>query len=140
MTARCHPWLVVLAACGQRSPKQPPPPPAEERAAILASEITASGAHLVAIDEHGDRRFVAIADPIAPALDTNPNVSPDGRWVVFESSRARALDQKSLWIAKVGIEQTPARLTTGEWVDAHPTWTRDGSAIVFASTRDGGDF
>lgn len=32
------------------------------------------------------------------------------------------------------------RLTEGAWIDAHPTWTRDGTAIVFASTRDGGDF
>ena len=140
MTARVRFLLVVLAACGHPPHAPPPTPPPEERAAILASEITASGVHLVAIDEHGDRRFVAVADSATTALDTNPVVSPDGRWVVFESTRERALDQKSLWIAKVGVEQPAARLTTGTWIDAHPAWTRDGSAIVFASTRDGGDF
>jgi Tol biopolymer transport system component len=59
---------------------------------------------------------------------------------VFASSRDRTLDQTSLWIAPVGPEATPVRLTEGAWIDGHPTWTRDGKAIVFASTRDGGDF
>ena len=136
-------WLVVLAACGHRPPRSSAPPSAEEdRVAILASEITATSARLVAIDERGDRRFVAIAEPSATAFDTNPAVSPDGRWVVFESTRGftEAQPGKSLWIARVGVEQIPVRLTTGAWYDTHACWTRDGSAIVFASTRAGGDF
>ena len=48
-------WLVVLAACGH-APKPPVPPPAQDHIAILASEITATSARLVAIDEHGDRQ------------------------------------------------------------------------------------
>ena len=71
----------------------------------------------------------------------NPAVSPDGQWIVFASTRDRTDDQTSLWLAKVGVEVTPTRLTNVAAIDAHPIWTRDGRAIVFASTRgDGGDF
>jgi Tol biopolymer transport system component len=106
----------------------------------VASERGPSGARLVAIDERGDRQFSLIAPPRQIARDTHPAISPDGTWIVFASSRDRLLSETSLWIAKLGVEQAPAKLTNGPSIDAHPTWTTDGSAIIFASTRDGGDF
>jgi Tol biopolymer transport system component len=33
---------------------------------------------------------------------------------------------------------TVKRLTTSKWFDADPTWSPDGSRIVFASARAGG--
>jgi Tol biopolymer transport system component len=59
---------------------------------------------------------------------------------VFASSRERTIDTTSLWIARLGEDAAPTRLTGGDAIDSHPIWTRDGHAIVFASTRDGGDF
>jgi Tol biopolymer transport system component len=59
---------------------------------------------------------------------------------VFASSRDRSIDTTSLWIAPLVADALPVRLTTGDAIDSHPAWTRDGRAIVFASTRDGGDF
>lgn len=107
----------------------------------MASERGPSGARLVAIDEHGDRQFALIRPPDhGTTRDTNPAISPDGAWIVFASSRDRAMSETSLWIARVGVEQTPVRLTDGPAIDAHPTWATDGSAIIFSSTRDGGDF
>lgn len=106
----------------------------------MASERAPSGVRLVAIDEHGDRQFSLVLPPARIARDTHPAISPDGRWIVFASSRERPLSETSLWIAPVGIEQAPTRLTDGPAIDAHPAWTPNGSAIVFASTRDGGDF
>jgi Tol biopolymer transport system component len=67
-------------------------------------------------------------------------VSPDGAWLVFASSRERALDETSLWIAPLRKDAIPVRLTDGIGVESHPVWNRDGKSIVFASTRDGGDF
>lgn len=131
--------LVALASCGARPHPTPPVPP-DDRVAIIAAERGPRGARLVAIDEHGDRKHVLLAEAPGTARDTNPAVSPDGRWLVFASSRERTLDQTSLWIAAIGVERAPVRLTTGDAIDSHPTWTRDGGAIVFASTRDGGDF
>ena len=74
------------------------------------------------------------------ARDTHPAISPDGALVVFASSRDRPLDETSLWIAPLGIETVPERLTTGLAIDSHPTWARDGKSIVFASTRGGSGF
>lgn len=128
----------MLGACGVRPPAAPSAEP--DRFAIIASERGPSGPRLVAIDEQGDRRFALLAPPASTARDSHPALSPDGTWLVFASSRGRPLAETSLWIARVGVEATPVRLTDGAWIDAHPVWTRDGKAIVFASTRDGGDF
>jgi len=129
----------VIASCGPRplpAPSVAPP----DRVAIVCAERGPSGARLVAVDEHGDRRHVMIAEPTGVVRDMNPAVSPDGQWIVFASSRERTLAETSLWIAPVGVEVVPIRLTSGSSIESHPAWTRDGTAIVFASTREGGDF
>lgn len=134
----------LVAGCGPRPAPAPPaePDPDPDRIAIVASERGPNGARLVAIDEHGDRRFELVAPvPAGVVRDVNPAISPDGGWIAFASTRERAAeDQTSLWIAPLGVERAPVRLTRGAWIDSHPAWTRDGRAIVFASTRDGGDF
>lgn len=141
MTARLF-WstLVAIASCGPRPAPVLPAPPRESPVAIVCAERGPSGARLVAVDEHGDRQHVLISEPASVVRDTNPAVSPDGKWIVFASSRDRSLAETSLWIAPVGVEVTPVRLTSGPSIESHPVWTRDGAAIVFASTRDGGDF
>ncbi len=132
--------LLVLASCGARPSPAAPPPAPEDRVAFIASERGPGGAQLVAIDARGDRQHGLLAMPRELARDTNPTLSPDATWVVFASSRDRSLDQTSLWIAAVGVEVAPVRLTTGPSIESHPTWTPDGTAIVYASTREGGDF
>ncbi|HEX3762444.1 MAG TPA: hypothetical protein VHW23_27270 [Kofleriaceae bacterium] len=128
-------FVAGLAACGARSVPASPP---NDRIAIVASERSAGGVRLVAVDEHGDRQFEVVQPAAGVVRDVNPAVSPDGTWLVFASSRGRAFDQTSLWIAPLGVAKPPRRLTDGPAIDAHPTWTPDGRAIVFASTRDGG--
>lgn len=128
--------VAAFGGCARRVPATPP----SDRIAIVASERSADGARLVAIDEHGDRQFELVQPAIRLCRDANPAVSPDGKWLVFASSRERALDQTSLWLAPLGAAMPPRRLTDGPGIDAHPVWTPDGAAIVFASTRDGGEF
>lgn len=128
--------------CGSRPPPPLPAPPAE-RIAIVAAERGPRGARLVAIDERGDRRFELVAAvPAGGPLvrDTHPAISPDGRWLVFASTRERRDDATSLWLAPLAPGAVPRRLTTGAATDSHPAWTADGSAIIFASTRARGDF
>jgi Tol biopolymer transport system component len=128
----------AAAGCGQKpATKQPA---ARDRIAIVAAERGPQGARLVAIDERGDRQFDLLEVPASLARDSHPALSPDGRWVVFASSRGRPLDETSLWIAPLGPSASPRRLTADSGIESHPTWLRDGSAIVFASTRAGGDF
>jgi dipeptidyl aminopeptidase/acylaminoacyl peptidase len=129
-------WLALACGCAL---KPATPSNAQAPIAIVASEQGPRGIRLVAIDEHGDRRFELVVPPQTMTQDKNPAVSPDGRWLVFASTRERA-DGTSLWIAPLAASATPRRLTTSDAIDAHPVWTPDGSAIVFASTRDGGEY
>ncbi len=131
--------MLAATACGAR-PGPVETPSSGDRVAIIASERGPQGARLVAIDEHGDRQFALIVPARGTVRDTNPAGSPDGRWVVFASSRERPIGETSLWIAPVAEEAVPVRLTTGPSIESHPTWTPDGTAIVFASTRQGPDF
>ena len=138
-------FACMIGACGPR----PSPPTSANRAdrlAIVAAERGPNGVRLVSIDEHGDRLFEILQPASALARDTNPAISPDCQWVVFASSRERSLDTMSLtrlWIARLAPEAVPVRITGDDahdrTIDSHPAWTRDGRAIVFASTR-AGDF
>ena len=103
------------------------------------SERGDHGAWLVAVDERGDRQFQLVRPADSLARDTNPTVSPDGRWLVFASSRGRTIGT-SLWIAPLAPDAVPRPLTAGAAIESHPTWTPDGRAIVFESTRERGDF
>jgi Tol biopolymer transport system component len=129
--------IVASCACGSRHVAEPKAP---DRIAIVCAERGSQGARLVVLDERGDRQFDLVRPADALVRDTHPVVSPDGKWLVFASSRARPLDETSLWIAPLVAGAEPTRLTTGTAIDSHPVWTRDGRAIVFASTREGGDF
>lgn len=70
---------------------------------------------------------------------SDPQPSPDGRWVVFGLS---ALDKEGnrrrsdLWM--VGVDGTgPRRLTTHPASEFNHRWAPDGSAVFFLSTRSG---
>ncbi len=131
--------LLALAACSTPPSGAVEKPLTETRAPIVVTERTAgAGGRLVAIDETGDRLFEVVAAPPSLIRDTNPSISPDGKWIVFASSRGRTeVEKTSLWLAPLGVEVTPIQISSGPAVDTHPTWTRDGSSIVFASTRAG---
>jgi Tol biopolymer transport system component len=107
---------------------------------IVVSERGPIGARLVALDERGDRQFDLVRPATSLARDSHPAISPDGKWVVFASSRERTLDETSLWIAPLEPDAVPRRLTQGPGLDTHPAWMPDGGAIVFASTRDRGNY
>lgn len=128
-----------LAGCSAPSPGGVESPVAQTRAPLVVAERGPSGGRLVAIDETGDRLFDVVAVPAAIIRDTNPAISPDGKWLVFASSRGRGIEETSLWLAPLGVEVAPTQITrpAGKAVDTHPAWSRDGGAIVFASTRAG---
>jgi Tol biopolymer transport system component len=100
------------------------------------------GTRLVVLDEHGDRVCELVQPATSPARDMSPAISPDGRWVLFASSRGRTLAETSLWIARLEPRAVARQLTEGDWIDAQPTWfpDGDGNAIAFASTRTRGNF
>lgn len=63
-----------------------------------------------------------------------PDISPDGRKIVYSSYLGRAWHQ--LWVIPVdGGEAFP--LTYGDFDNTNPRWSWDGHAIAFISNRDG---
>ncbi|MEO8554256.1 MAG: hypothetical protein ABI678_29975, partial [Kofleriaceae bacterium] len=106
----------------------------------MLTERGEQGLHLVGVDESGDRRFELVRAADGKTRDQDPAISPDGRWVVFASSRGRGFSETSLWIAPVQPDAIATPLTRGTWIDAHPTWRPDASGIVFDSTRTGGEY
>ncbi|MEO8844424.1 MAG: hypothetical protein ABI591_22870 [Kofleriaceae bacterium] len=111
-----------------------------DRVAIVVAERGDHGIHLVGIDEHGDRQFELVRASDDQARDSNPAISPDGKWIVFASSRGRAIEETHVWIARAIPDALAVPLTHGAGIDSHPVWRPDGRGIVFDSTRAHGDF
>jgi TolB protein len=110
-------------------------------ARMIVTERWRDGGRLIIVDETGDRLAPLLVPGEAAdgtlAVDEHPAFSPDGRWVVFASSRERDDRHTSLWIAEARPDAVPRRLTTGTFADVDPTWTPRGDAVVFASDRSG---
>ena len=71
-------------------------------------------------------------------------ISPDGKNIVFQSSRQRRDDEKpsaqwsELWMVSASGGQ-PYRFTYSDKSDRTPRWSPDGKQIAFISTRGEGD-
>ena len=66
-------------------------------------------------------------------MDQQPSVSPDGRYVVFQSNRSGG---PNIWRMDAD-GANPKQLTEGSYYDAAPICTPDGRSVVFMSLRSG---
>ncbi len=71
-----------------------------------------------------------------------PDLSPDGRWIVFQARPAPVSDLEQLFVAPAdeNVPVAPSRwiaLTDLQNFDAGPRWSRDGKMVYFTSNRDG---
>ncbi len=66
---------------------------------------------------------------------SNPDVSPDGQWVVFSMAAGRSRHLFMMRTDGSGLVQ----LTDDRSIDAQPSWSPDGKWIVFTSNRGGAD-
>ncbi len=78
-------------------------------------------------------------DALAVRTSSDPQVSPDGRrivWVVSGLNADSSAFQSDLWIVELGHEMQPARALThsnaSEW---SPRWAPDGESIAFLCDR-----
>jgi Tol biopolymer transport system component len=71
-----------------------------------------------------------------PGYDYQPDVSPDGRWVVYAKYDGNSIELCLLDLAHGGSEP----LTRDDAVNLEPRWSPDGTRIVYVSTAMGGRF
>jgi len=67
-------------------------------------------------------------------LQTDPALSPDGRFLAFASDRSGNFD---IWVQPVA-GGNPVQITNEPDADTQPAWSPDGSTIVFRSEATGG--
>ena len=84
-------------------------------------------------------RRLSAEDVFNLELATGPQISPDGRRIVYVRQFADISADKrrsNLWIINSdGSDHRP--LTTGNFSDAAPRWSSDGTQIAYLSDRDG---
>ena len=95
-----------------------------------------------------EKKTAAAADALkAPTIDQslemkgafNPQISPDGKRVVYEVSRTNWEDntfERDLWVVDVSTDESHA-LTTAKKSSTNAEWSRDGKWIAFLSDRPG---
>jgi serine/threonine-protein kinase len=77
----------------------------------------------------GGARAITVGNQTVESMD----VSPDGRWLIFDSNRSGNYD---IWRMPTDGGE-PVQLTTDPSSDFAPRWSRDGRAIAFHSLRHG---
>ena len=86
---------------------------------------------LVWVDRNGKEQPI----PLEPRAYEQPRLSPDGtRAAMFITDQ-----ENDIWVWDT-VRTTLDRLTTGLGSDYYPVWTRDGSRLVFASSRPDGQY
>jgi len=84
-------------------------------------------------------RAITFDDLIAVDRVSDPEVSPDGKWVAYvvtDFDKEANTSNADVWMVSIETGET-RRLTTSEEYDGHPRWSPDGSRIAFISSRGG---
>jgi dipeptidyl aminopeptidase/acylaminoacyl peptidase len=86
------------------------------------------------------KRAIAFEDFIALKGVSDPQLSPDGKWVAYTVGAASLQENRGIsriWVAEVGTGRS-RQLTGGPGSDRQPRWSPDGKTLAFISTREGG--
>jgi len=105
---------------------------------ILALTLPASLFPLPAL--FAQKRAITVDDYLALKNVGDPQVSPDGKWVVYTVGTISLQDNKStsrLWLANVATGAA-RELSQGAGSDRSPRWSPDGRMIAFLSGREHG--
>src|SRR5690606_5848652 len=124
-----HALFVVAAAVLAAAPLQAQSTRLLREPTVSARHIAFAYANDIWIVERdgGDARRLTSF----PGQETNPQLSPDGRWVAFSGQYGGNLD---VYIVPVEGGE-PKRLTWHPSQDLVTGWTPDGKRVVFASGR-----
>ncbi|WP_158277388.1 S9 family peptidase [Opitutus sp. ER46] len=110
------------------------------RVALATAFLACAGLASAADAAPAPSRALQLEDMFRFRRVSDPQVSPDGRQVVFvvtevvkEENRTNA----DLWLVAADGSGTPRKLTHSPKHDRNPRWSPDGRWIAFESTRDG---
>jgi acylaminoacyl-peptidase len=108
------------------------------RAALAAAAALLFGFPAILPAQDSSRKLTAM-DEFQLQLATDPQISPDGKKIVYVRRFADPMTDKryaDLWIVNAdGSDHRP--LTTGNRSDTSPRWSPDGSRIAYLSDADG---
>jgi dipeptidyl aminopeptidase/acylaminoacyl peptidase len=86
------------------------------------------------------RRAMSVDDLFRFKRLADPQVSPNGKWVVYAVGTVDMEANRvvyNLWLASTETPGLRRQLTAAKKSDRHPRWTPDGKSILFESTRSG---
>jgi len=94
----------------------------------------------LALAQHPAPRAITIDDYFQIRAVSDPQLSPDARWVTYTVQTALLKEDKNeerIWMAPA-TGGAPVALTSGGNSSSHPRWSPDGKFIAFLSARDEG--
>ena len=108
---------------------------------MRAASVLAAGFALLHVAHAAEpARALTPTDLNRLARISDPQVSPDGRFIVY-AQRDADLDANrgriDLWLVDLDNPARPRRLTQHSANDTHPRWAVDGNSIYFLSARAG---
>jgi len=127
-----HPWLSLGAVllCGACTPTAKPAMPAAPAYGLTFASFAPLDTDIFIANADGTDAHVLAGNP---ALDYDASFAPDGRSVVFTSTRGGSAD-----IYEVGVDGTGLkRLTEDPAFDAQGVLSPDGRFLAFTSSRSG---
>jgi dipeptidyl aminopeptidase/acylaminoacyl peptidase len=86
------------------------------------------------------KRAIAFEDFIALQGVSDPQLSPDGKWLAYTVTTPSLQDNRGIsriWVAEVATGRS-RQLTGGPGSDRQPRWSPDGKTLAFIATRDSG--
>lgn len=99
---------------------------------------TTTAEDIWALSLQGDREPFPVLQ--TPAIETNPSLSPDGRWLAYESALS---GRPEIYVTRFPTSRTGIPATAPRWQvstqgGSRPRWSGDGRALFYVSLDDHG--